>query len=112
MARGQQTGVSAPKATPILFDLERLDVFGAPSLAAPREPPTGITSFPCLFSRPAPLVPIEHMPNVISLIMNDSMALVATRGSEPLFHYDASVAFACESSADQQTMPRLTSLLL
>ena len=95
MARGQQTGVSAPKPPPILFDLGGVDVFAAPP-SVPSDAPTGINSFPCLFSRPSPTAPLEHMPNIISLIMNDSMALVATRGTEPLFHYDAAVGFACK----------------
>lgn len=87
-------GSGETRAPPILYalGLPLLDVFAQAPL--PATPPSGVASWPCVFSRPQATLPVQHMPNVISLILSEAMTLLAQRVVEPLLHYDAAVGHA------------------
>jgi hypothetical protein len=46
-----------------------------------------MASFPVIFARPASVSLREHMPNVVSIILDQAVTLL-TRAHEPLLHVD------------------------
>lgn len=82
------------KPPPITFSIEQpfIDAFAPTPTLTPSEAPSGMASFPVIFARPATASLREHMPNVVSIIL-DQAATLLTRINEPLLQMDKQLAY-------------------
>jgi hypothetical protein len=87
---------SDEKPPPITFSVAQpfVDVFAATPAPPSGEPPTGIASWPVIFARPESASLREHMPNIISIVLDQAASLLSTRAADPLLQTDNKIGCA------------------
>jgi hypothetical protein len=87
---------SDEKPPPITFSVAQpfVDVFAATPAPPSGEPPTGIASWPVIFARPESASLREHMPNIISIVLDQAASLLSTRATDPLLQTDNKIGCA------------------